>query len=191
MSDSAAVAKLDHLIFSHRPVVITVFAMITAVMGYFATQLKIDAGFSKLLPLEHEYMQTFVEHQQEFGGANRILVALRVTEGDIFTPEFFEILSMATDEVFFIPGVDRTQVRSLFTPNTRFTEVVEDGISGGNVVPDDFQPTPEGLARVRENILKADLVGRLVANDFSSAIISACLSSPAKSAELSRIEPSS
>ena len=64
---------------------------------------------------------------------------------------------------------------SLFTPNIRFTEVVEDGISGGNVVPADFQPTPEGLEQVRENILKAGIVGRLVANDFSGAIISAQL----------------
>lgn len=80
-----------------------------------------------------------------------------------------------TDEVFFIPGVDRAQVQSLFTPNVRFTEVVEDGISGGNVIPADFQPTPEGLGIVRENILKANIVGRLVANDFTGAMISAQL----------------
>jgi predicted RND superfamily exporter protein len=64
-------------------------------------------------------------------------------------------------------------VQSLYTPNVRFTEVVEDGIAAGNVVPADFEPTPEGLAQVRENVLKANIVGRLVANDFSGAIISA------------------
>ena len=57
---------------------------------------------------------------------------------------------------------------SLFTPNVRFTEVVEDGIAGGNVIPADFEPTPEGLAQVRENILKSNYMGRLVANDFSA-----------------------
>jgi hypothetical protein len=60
---------------------------------------------------------------------------------------------------------------SLFTPNVRFTEVVEDGISGGNVVPDDFEPTPEGFAQVRSNLLNSAYVGRLVGNDFSSAIV--------------------
>ena len=50
-----------------------------------------------------------------------ILIALMVREGDIFTPEFFDALREATDEVFFIPGVDRTRVSSLFTPNVRFT----------------------------------------------------------------------
>src|SRR5690606_15888697 len=49
----------------------------------------------------------------------------------------------------------------------------EDGIEAGNVIPADFQPTPESMAEVRENILKAGIVGRLVANDFSGALVSA------------------
>jgi predicted RND superfamily exporter protein len=167
--------RLENLIFGHRKIVIGAFVIATLFMAYSARNIHIDAGFSKLLPLEHEYMQTFVEHRQEFGGANRVLVALVAKDGDIFTPEFFETLRKSTDEVFFIPGVDRPRVQSLFTPNVRFTEVVEDGISGGNVVPDDFEPTPEGLAQVRENILKAGIVGRLVSNDFSAAMISAQL----------------
>ncbi len=80
-----------------------------------------------------------------------------------------------TDAVFFPPGVDRTQVYSVLTPNVRFIEVVEDGLSSGNVLPPDFRPTAEGLARVRENIVKAGVVGRLVANDFSGAVVSARL----------------
>jgi predicted RND superfamily exporter protein len=175
MACAPLIAGFENAIFNRRPVVIGLFFAVTIVMLYFAAQLKIDAGFTKLLPLDHEYMKTFAHYRQEFGGANRILVALMSKEGDIFSAPFFEALRLATDEIFFIPGVDRTQVRSLFTPNTRFTEVVEDGISGGNVVPNDFQATPEGLAKVRENILKADIVGRLVANDFSGAIISAQL----------------
>ena len=166
---------LETLIFSNRKTVIAVFLLVTAVMGYSLTQLKVDAGFNKLLPLKHEYMQSFLKYRDEFGGANRVLVALTVNEGDIFTPEFFNALKQATDEVFFIPGIDRSRVSSLFTPNVRFTEVVEDGISGGNVVPADFTPTAEGLAQVRRNLLKSDYVGRLVSNDFTGAIISASL----------------
>ncbi|MGH8494931.1 MAG: efflux RND transporter permease subunit [Gammaproteobacteria bacterium] len=166
---------LERLIFARRAWVVAAFALVTVFMGFAAAQLRVDAGFSKLLPLEHEYMQTYVEHREEFGGANRVLIALIAKNGDMFTPEFFAALKSATDDVFFIPGVDRATVRSLFTPNVRFTEVVEDGIAGGNVVPADFQPTEEGLEQVRKNILKAGIVGRLVANDFSGAIVSAQL----------------
>ena len=169
------IQHLEDLIFGHRKIVIAFFLLVTAAMGYSLTDLKVDAGFSKLLPLKHEYMQPFLKYRDEFGGANRIIIALTVTEGDIFTPEFFNALKQATDEAFFIPGIDRSRVSSLFTPDVRFTEVVEEGIAGGNVVPADFQPTEEGFKQVRKNILKSNVVGRLVANDFTAAIISASL----------------
>lgn len=175
MSPSSFILHVEKFLFTRRPIVIGIFVAVTVVMAYFAVQLRVDAGFAKLLPLQHEYMKTYMKHRQEFGGANRILIACMVKKGDIFTPAFFQLFKEATDEVFFIPGVDRAQVSSFFTPNVRFTEVVEDGISGGNVVPDDFSPTPEGLATVRKNMLKANIVGRLIANDFTGAIISAQL----------------
>ena len=164
---------LENAIFGHRRAVLVMFALITVLMAVSASRLRVDAGFAKLLPLKHEYMRTYLKHRDEFGGANRVLIALKVRDGDIFTPEFFRTLRAVTDDVFFIPGVDRTRVSSLFTPNVRFTEVVEDGISGGNVIPADFSATPEDLARVRRNLLKSGYVGRLVANDFTAAIVSA------------------
>ena len=167
--------RLENLIFGSRRLVVAIFALMTVFMAYNASNLRIDAGFAKLLPLEHEYMKTYVEYRDAFGGANRVVIAIKAREGDIFTPKFFEVLQQVTDDVFFIPGVDRTRVMSLFTPNVRFTEVVEDGISGGNVIPDDFEPTEAGLAKVRTNLLKSAYVGRLVANDFSSALVVASL----------------
>ncbi len=167
--------KLEKYLFTYRKTVLALFIIVTVLMAVSASKLKVDAGFNKLLPLQHPYMQTFLEYNQEFGGANRVLVALMEKDGDIFNPEFFESLKKATDEVFFIPGVDRTRVMSLFTPNVRYTEVVEDGISGGNVIGDDFQGTEQDLQQVKQNILKAGILGKLVANDFSGALISAQL----------------
>ncbi|HEY5703555.1 MAG TPA: MMPL family transporter [Gammaproteobacteria bacterium] len=175
MSESKYITAIESFMFSHRKPVLIVFGIITVLMLISMTQLRIDASFKKTLPLEHEYMKTFIKHQVEFGGANRILVALIAQDGNMFTPEFFKTLKDVTDEVFFIPGVDRAQVKSLFTPNVRFTEVVEDGISGGNVIPDDFDYSREDLQKVKQNIIKAGIVGRLVANDFSGALVSAQL----------------
>ena len=167
--------KFAAWIFRHRTALVIGFSALTAVMAVFASQLRVDASFNKSLPLEHPYIRTFTKYQNEFGGANRVLVALMVRTGDIFTAPFFTELKRATDEVTFLPAVDRTQVQSLFTPNVRYIEVVEDGYSGGNVIPADFTPSPANFARVRENILKSGKLGQLVANDFTGAIISAQL----------------
>ena len=102
-----------------------------------------------------------------------MLIALVARDGNMFTPGFFDALKKATDEVLVMDGIDRGRVQSLFTPNVRYMEVVEDGIEAGNVVDSEFVPTPEALAKVRENILKAGIRGRLVANDFSGALVSA------------------
>ncbi|MBS3744451.1 MAG: MMPL family transporter [Wenzhouxiangellaceae bacterium] len=89
----------------------------------------------------------------------------------MFTPDFFEKFEKISNQVFLLPGVDRASVRSIFTPNVRFVEVVEDGFAGGNVIPADFAPTPEMMERVRSNIIKSGEVGRLVAEDFSGAMV--------------------
>jgi hypothetical protein len=172
--ESPFAAQMERFIFANRLLILAVFAIVTvAMLVVTARGLRIDASFTKQLPLKHEYMQTFVKHQAEFGGANRVLIALMAHDGNMFQPEFFRALKKATDRVLVMDGIDRGRVQSLFTPNVRYIEVVEDGIQAGNVVDAEFQPTPEALARVRENILKAGIVGRLVANDFSGALISA------------------
>jgi uncharacterized protein len=168
-------ARLERVIFGHRVVILTLFALATIAMLVIAWRgLRIDASFTKQLPTQHEYMRTYLDPDvAEFRGANRVLIALVARDGNMFQPQFFEALKEATDEVLVMDGIDRGTVQSLFTPNVRYLEVVEDGIEAGNVIPADFQPTPASMARVRDNILKAGIVGRLVANDFSGALVSA------------------
>lgn len=172
---SPLTARLERLIFGHRAAIIVLFALLTAAFGWIAVHgLRIDAAFTKQLPTRHEYMQTYLAPEvAEFRGANRVLIGLISQDGNMFRPEFFEALKRATDEVIVMYGIDRGRVQSLFTPNVRYLEVVEDGIEAGNVIPADFEPTPARMAQVRENILKAGIVGRLVANDFSGALVSA------------------
>lgn len=165
----------ESFLFRNRAWVVSIFILLTFFLGYQASQLKMDAAFIKNIPLNHSYMQTYLKHQKDFGGANSIMVAVEDTSGNIFNPNFFDTLKNVHDQLFFIPGVDRSQVKSLFSPSTRFTEIVEDGFAGGPVIPADFTTTEAGLNTVRDNIEKAGIVGRLIANDYSAAMVSAQL----------------
>jgi predicted RND superfamily exporter protein len=166
---------LENLIFGARPVVLAIFAIVTVIALVLASQLRVDAGFKKQIPLEHEYMKTFLDYEADFGGANRVLIALMARDGqDMFTPGFFTALEGLTSEVMAIDATDNARVRSLFTPNVRFVEVVEDGFAGGNVIPNEFNAehaTDESFETIRSNIVKAGIVGRLVAKDWSGAMI--------------------
>src|SRR5580698_10474403 len=167
--------RVERLIFGHRTLILVMFALGTLLLGAIALRgLRIDTSFNKMLPVQHEYMRTYLDPRvAEFRGANRVLIALMARDGNMFTPQFFAALKKATDEVIVMDGIDRTRVQSIFTPNVRYLEVVEDGIEAGNVIPADFTPTPDNMARVRDNIRKAGIIGRLVANDYSGALVSA------------------
>jgi uncharacterized protein len=163
--------RLEDFVFGHRHLMLVLFALVTLVLGFFAARTRADASFAKQLPSGHEYIVNFKKYEAQFGGANRVVIALLARHGDIFTPEFFRTLKAVTDEAYYLPGVDRAQVTSLFTPNVRYIEVVEDGLQGGNVIPADFQPTPAGFEQVRQNVIKSGRVGQLVANDFTGAAV--------------------
>ena len=169
------VERIAFLIFHWRKPLLGLFILITLVLGYFATQLRIEAGFTKMIPLEHEYMQTFGQYQKTFGGGNQILIALKAKQGDIFTKEFLDTFRQAHDEVFYTPGVERSSVTSLFSPNVRYIEIIENGYSAENIISSDFNGSPEHLQAVRAKLIKSDWVGRIVTNDLSGAMIAATL----------------
>lgn len=170
------VDKFELLIFRHRLFVIFLFAALTGFLLFQATQLKMDAGFTKNIPLNHEYMKNYMKHRKDFGGANSVLVAVCDRDSDIYNETFFVQLKNVHDQLFFIPGVDRSQVKSLYSSSTRFTEIVEGGFAGGPVIPADFNPSnPSALELVAQNVTKAGIVGRQVSDDFQCAMVSAQL----------------
>lgn len=168
---------VDHiarLLIQWRRPLGALFFLLTLLFSYTALQTRFDPGFTKLIPMKHEYMQAFMEHSAKFTGANRIMVSLQWNgEGDIYNPEFLARLRSATDEVFFTPGVNRTTVRSLFSPEVRYLEVTEFGFMGDVVIPSRFTADKAGLDKVRSNVAKSGQVGNLVANDLKSAMVQA------------------
>ena len=172
----ALVSVLARLLIAWRKPLGVLFLAITLGLGVSALNTRLDPGFNKLIPLKHGYMSAFLKYASTFSGANRVLVSVHWKgEGDVYSGEFLEVLRKVTDEVFYIPGVNRPSVRSLFTPNTRYIEVTEEGFTGDVVIPARFSANPDELAQVRTNVAKAGEIGRLVANDLKSALVQADL----------------
>ncbi|MBL0089913.1 MAG: MMPL family transporter [Ideonella sp.] len=172
----AFVDRLAQALIARRKPLAWLFVVITLALGASALRVHLDPGFNKLIPLKHPYMQAFLKHSATFAGANRILVSVQWKgEGDIYNAEFMKAIRGVTDDVFFTPGVNRSQVFSIFTPNVKYIEVTEEGFAGEVVIPSRFQADAAGLARVRANVARSGEVGRLVANDLKSALVRADL----------------
>ena len=158
-------------IFKYRRITLAILIAITAILAVQAARIHPDAGWLKSIPLDHPYMQTFQKYYSDFGGANTVLFALIQEDGDIYNETFMKKLEEATNDIFFIPGVDRARVMSLFTPNVTYVENIEGGLAGSNVIPADYSPTPEMLEKVKSNVGKAQVIGRLVTEDQRGALI--------------------
>ncbi len=165
----------SNFIFSNRKSLLLFFFIISSTLGFFSLKIQTGADFLKTVPSNHEYMKVFSKYKNTFGGANKIIVAIRPVKESIYTKNSLIKLSKITEEVFFIDGVDRSSVTSLFTPNVRFVEVVEEGFRAGNIISADFSGNQEQLEKIKENVLKSNWNGRIVARDGSSALVVATL----------------
>jgi hypothetical protein len=164
---------LEKLVFNHRRVVLILCAIVTVVLGFQATKIQLQAGFEKTLPKAHEFVLNYQANQNDLKGlGNNLRIVVAVEEGTIFTPANLKYLEKVNDEIFFIPGVDRNGMKSLFTPNTRWRVVTEEGFEGGPVIPGDFDATSaKSIGDLQLNIVRAGILGDLIANDFKSITI--------------------
>jgi predicted RND superfamily exporter protein len=171
-----AESVVEKIIFGKRMWVLLAFLLVTVYLASAAIKVRPDASFEKMVPVKHPYIAAYLERKDELSGlGNAVRISVETTGGDIFTQEYMDTLRLISDEVFFIPGVARSGVKSLWTPNVRWGEVTEEGFTGGTIVPDNYDGSAASLAQIRANIMKSGQVGNLVANDFGSTIILAPL----------------
>ena len=168
--------SIENMVFKWKGSILAVFLLITVISLYWALQLKPDAGFEKQLPLEHEYVKTHYDHIKTLGSGNRILVAVEAKQGTVWTEPFLRHLKKVNDAIFYMPGIHKGSVSSLWTPNSRFIEIDEKGIHAENLIPGTItenELTPEVIESIRAKVVQGGFSGQLVANDFRSALITA------------------
>ncbi|TGN39876.1 efflux RND transporter permease subunit [Marinobacter confluentis] len=167
---------LERLIFNNRAIILIAFFFLTLFLGYNAVKIQPDASFERMIPLEHPYIVNMLEHRDDLENlGNFVRIAVEVEEGDIFTQEYMETLKQITDEVFYLDGVDRSGLKSLWTSNVRWVEVTEQGFQGGTVIPDNYDGSRASLEALRQNVLRSNEVGRLISDNFRSTIVYAPL----------------
>ncbi len=163
---------LERLIFNNRPAVIILCLLVSLFLFWQATLIRPSTSFEKMIPLKHPFIERMIEHRNDLANlGNTVRISVEAVNGDIFNKDYMETLRQINDEAFYIPGVDRSGMKSLWSPSVRWTEVTEEGFAGGEVIPQTYDGSPESLELLRNNVLKSGQVGRLVANDFKSSIV--------------------
>jgi predicted RND superfamily exporter protein len=171
-ADPSAGSLLERLIFGRRGWVVAFCLLLTGVLGLQLRHLDISASYEKMLPQGHPYIQHYLAYRDKLRGLDdAVRVVIANPNGDVFDPAYLETMRQINDEVYMLPGVDRTWMKSIWTPVVRWTEVTEEGFVGGPVMPIDYDGSAASIAALRLNIGRAGVIGSLVANDFRSTMI--------------------
>ena len=170
--DPGSGSWLERLLFTNRAVIVALCLLVTVVLGWQATRLVLNASYEKTIPQGHPYVVNFMAYQRDLTGlGNAIRVAVENPAGTIYDAAYLDTLRKLSDEVFLLQGVARNQMKSLWTPTTRWVGVTEDGLEGGAVIPDRYDGSSDSLKRLEANIARSGEIGQLVARDFKSSVI--------------------
>lgn len=170
--DKNSGSLIERLFFNNRVMVLIVCLLVTLFLAFYATKLRLNADFEKMIPTGHPYIEQYLKHKGDMKGfGNAVRIAVEAKEGTIFDAAYLETLKELNDEVFLIPGVDRPFLKSLWTSNTRWLGVTEDGLDGGPVIPDNYDRSSQSIDQTRTNVERSGDAQQLVASDYKSSII--------------------
>ena len=174
--DRRSGSVVERALFNHRLVVLVLCALVTLLLALQLPRLQLNASFEKMVPDDHPFIANYLKYRSELSGlgnAVRIAVVARNGKGGatIYNADYMQSLQQLSDEVFLLPGVDRTFMKSLWTPSTRWSGVTENGLEGGPVIPQGYDGSPASLQQLRRNVERSNEIGQLVARDQQSSII--------------------
>ena len=163
---------VERALFNHRAIVVALCLLMTAILGWQATKLRLNASFEKTIPAHQPYIGNFLKYQGDLNGlGNAVRIAVENPAGTIYDARYLDTLRKLSDEVFLVSGVARNQMKSLWTPTTRWVGVTEDGLEGGPVIPDGYDGSARSLEQLGANIARSGELGQIVAFDAKSSVI--------------------
>lgn len=170
--DTRSGSWAERLLFNHRPWVMLLCLLATLWLGQQAFKLTLNASFEKTIPTSHPYIANYLAHKADLGGqGNALRIVVEARKGTIYDKHYLEVLQKISDEIYLMPGVDRPFMKSLWTANTRWVAVTEDGLDGNTVMGDSYDGSPAALAEVRANVERSGEIGQIVAGDAKSSIV--------------------
>ena len=106
--------KFADIVLRYRLSILVLILAITAFFVYeMATRLKVTTNFEELLPQTHPYIQMHKQFRKQFGGANLLIMMIRVKEGDIFNTKTLSKVKYIQEQMEQVPGVDRYKMLSI------------------------------------------------------------------------------
>jgi hypothetical protein len=99
--DTSSGNLAERALFNFRPLIIALCLMLTALLGWQATHLRLNASFDKMIPTSHPYVRNYLEHRTELSGlGNSLRIAVAARQDNIFDARYLATLQKMNDEIY-------------------------------------------------------------------------------------------
>jgi len=168
--------NIDNYVFHYPKLFLGLIALVTVFFAMQVPKVQMYSDFADLLPQEHPYIKLHNSIRDTFGGANNVVMAIEVEQGDIFTTDTLARIHRVTQAVDNLPGVNHNLLGSLTHRTSRKVWLTETGDVNSQPYYDPIkQPvTVAELEQLRADV-KANprVFGLLVSPDLKAALIKA------------------
>jgi predicted RND superfamily exporter protein len=108
--------------------VIAVVAVVTVLLGFFISRLKVNIDVDAQIPPGHPLVVVGKRIEKEFGGKYMTVIGIYPTTGTVYTPSVLGKVKRITEAVEKLPGVKPGSVISLFSKRVKDINSSEDAL---------------------------------------------------------------
>lgn len=143
-------------------------------MGYCASQARIATSFENFFPARHQDTLLYRRFQYQYGGAQTMILLLRVKQGDIFNFKTLHKIQDINRLVNALPGVNHNEVFSLASYRVAYPRTIPGALIFTCFMYPNVPTTAAELQKLKRNVaLHREQVSALITADNKGAVVSA------------------
>jgi predicted RND superfamily exporter protein len=165
---------LGTYILQFRALIGLTLITITAFMAFWAARVQIATKFENFFPANHPNTRLYRDFQYQYGGAQTMLMMLRVKNGDIFNYKFLQKIQDVTREVNILPGVDHNEIFSLASYRVAYSRALPGALISTCYMYPKIPETQAQLDDLKHNVAAHhEPVAGLITSDNKGALVRA------------------
>jgi uncharacterized protein len=164
---------LGQWLLQYRASIGAILAVITLLMAYWASHIKAATQFEDLFPARHPNTTLYREYREEYGGAQTLVLMLRLKQGDIFNAKTLHAIQDITREIDRLAGVNHNEVFSLASYRVLYARAVPGALISTPFMYPKVPETQAGLDDLRDVVRahREQLAGYVTQDDRGAMII--------------------
>jgi predicted RND superfamily exporter protein len=159
-------------VLAHRKPLAVILIAISAFMAYWATRVPVATHFEDLFPSNDPNVLLYREYRRQYGGAQTLVLLLRVHKGDIFNMKTLGAIQDLTRQVDILPGVNHNEVFSLASYRVVYARAIPGALVSRPYMYPKLPQNQAELEDLKKTVMahREELAG-YVTPDFKGALI--------------------